>query len=691
MRPSRRSPGPPLVVAGLVLTLLLWLGEAAGFGVSRALSVVAVLASLALVGWLVGVRVLRALRSDQPETRTAAWTLFLLVLASFALRFVGLDYELTSHFHNDEGTFLANARSIQDGQLLPVRFHYPHLLYYLSAFVLWLEALFPRVAALLAQGIFGVAAEETSVLLLRMLTATLSALTTVPVFLAARSLVGVRAAALAGALIAVSPVYNEVSHLAISDVPSGLFAAIVFLYVAYLTRGERLSHYLAAGVAAGLAAASKYPAGLCAIAIVGVWLYWRVRRRDFNAHLVWSGGVSLLTLLAVMPALWLRADAVFQGPGSSDILFGYRQYALHGWVGVVVESNAAYYLGRLADAFGYAALGLGSMGLVLLPPEARRRAFMLLPFPLVYGGMLLAMNVVVKRNLQPLLPALAVLLGVGLSSWLLLVRRKFRAPALAAVLGVLVVAGPAFRALAWDISRTRPGTSQLAVEWIETNLPQGSGVLKEAYTPDLDTRRYAVQQSRYVARLSLDEILDPRWDYVFLARNAHLRFLGDSELLKPHQKEFPARYARLFDLELARRFEPGRFRAGPDLLLYRVDPEPLTFVDQRTFRAREATYLSHPSLEASSPDGLRFSRKGLSAVFKEYFEAGSYSVSINRQPEGVQGWLLVTTRDNEQVAEIEIQGATALDLPRRSKYLFRVFLSAGGVLRRLEIASAESG
>ncbi len=676
-----------MTVASVGAALIAWLLDSAGWGVPVWLSRALVLWT---GGWIsVGliVRFRRRIRSDDPETRAAAWVLLGLTALAFVARYVGLDFELTTHFHNDEGIFLKVAREIRGGDLLPTEFHYPHLLYYLSAVSLWIGELFPAASARLAGWAYGVPPQELAPLLLRVTTAALGALTTVPVFLAGRRIAGLWAALFAGGLIALSPTYNEVSQLAISDVPSGFFAALTLAFVARLVEREALRDYLLAGAAAALAAASKYPAGMSAVAIIGAWVYWRLRRRDFNALLLWSGLASIATLLAVMPALWLRFESVFGRPGDADILFGYRQYAGRGWIGVVADSNVSYYVAGLASAFGIAAVLLGTVGLLLLRSESRRRALVLAVFPVVFLGLLLAMNVVVKRNLQPLLPAAAIVLGAGLAAWPPRIERwGDRRKAL--VLCALFLGQPAFETLAWDIGRVRAGTRELALEWIEENIPQGAAFVKEAYTPTLHFRRYTWTQVRYAARLTLAEIRHPRWDYLLLARNAHLRFLDPEKRLHPHHEVFARRYETLFEeLELVRRFRPGTFRLGPDLLLYRLDPERPSYLGKRTFAAREAAHLSDPALEPRGDrSSIRFSRNGQSAVFKDYFEAGRYRVSIDPQPPGVEGWLYAVTRDNREVAEMPLSWPSfEIALDRPEKLFLRVFLSPGGELRTLEL------
>ena len=78
----------------------------------------------------------------------------------------------------------------------------------------------------------------------------------------------VKGGVLSGALIALSTLHNTGSHLGICDVPSAFFAAVAMLFVARLLDSERLGDCLLAGLFAGLAAGTKYPAGVVAIGIL---------------------------------------------------------------------------------------------------------------------------------------------------------------------------------------------------------------------------------------------------------------------------------------------------------------------------------------------------------------------------------------------------------------------------------------
>ncbi len=686
-----------LAWAGGALALALtgaWIAEIVGHGlpaaVSRTIAILALLALLVAIGRVVW----KAVRGGEGEETAALRILIVLVLLSIAVRFVGLDFEVVDHYFNDEGVFYAIGLEILQGQPLPDVFNYGHLLYYLSAFVLWLRNLFPGTAEWLAAVLYGLhGPKRVDVILLRSIAATLGALTTIPVFVMARRVAGLFAASVAGLLIVFSSVYNDVAHLVISDVPSGFFAALCLMFVARLLDGENLRDYLLAGIAAGLAAASKYPAGFAALGIVGIWVYWRIRERSWSWGVLWAGIAALAAFLAAMPGLLLRSDEAFVGRGL-DILFGFRQYAHGGWIGAVKPSNFEWYGQVLLRNFGPPAVVLGLAGALFLPRESRRRWLALLPFPLLFLALILSMNMAVWRNLQPVIPVLAALLGAGIAGWPHLLER-WRVgwgARLRPILAVVCLAAPVVWTTSWDIAHSRPGTRQLAVAWIEENVPFGATFVKEAYTPNLNSRRYAWMPGRFAGRLSLEQIRDPQWDYLMLAYPAYGRFLDPELWTEPQHEIIARRYQQMLVLPRVQEFWPGALRAGPLLQIFRLDPVPLEYATSRRWRATDAGFVSDKELMWPQEKGrgrIRYTRRGQSAVFKAYLEAGSYRLAVEAVGEPEERWVGVMTRDNREIGLYDLNQIETARLPAPDKYLFRVYLSPGAFLRAFEVTRIE--
>lgn len=668
------------------VAVLLWALDVAGRGLPPAVDRAAVLGALLFgAGWL-GARAFSRQR--------AGWIFAALVVLSFAVRLAGIDHEVEGRYYRDEGTYYHHATEINAGRPLRLSFVYPHLTYNLEAFVLWAAGLFPGAVAGWARGVYGV--EEplaVSWLLLRAVVAVLSALTVVPVYRMAERLAGpafgTAAGAAAALLLILSPLYNDGSHLNISDVPSAFFATACLFFVSRLVEGERTRDYLLAGVFAGCAAGSKYPAGVVAVAIAGVWTLWRIQKRDFQLGLLWSGLAALATFVAVMPSLLFFPEAAFLG--GRGMFFGVRQYGRGGWLGVTPGNNGLWYARQLLGSFGLASLVAGVTGWVALPRERRFKLFWMLPFPVLYLALIASMNMVVRRNLYPAIPILAVLLGLGIAAWLAALVQEGPLFRLAATGLVLVCLWPvASRTAEQEIGLARDSTRELAAAWIRANVPRGAGILKETYTPNLPADEYAVLHRRFAARVPLAEVRDGRFDYVLLASASYVRFLEPEELEQAHQREMAERYGEIFrSFQLVREWTPSATRLGPELRLYRV-PDPA--VCDAAVLPVGGAFVPDGSMRAETGRALRYDVDGQWALFKKCLEPGRYQLTLRGR--------IVPAGGGKPGGEVRVEGLTSgelallrlgdrarvdLDLPGRGKYLFYIYLPAGSRLRGVAV------
>jgi dolichyl-phosphate-mannose-protein mannosyltransferase len=730
-------------VVGLWLLDVIRQGEA-GHAVPEALSRGAIVAALAAgAAWLAAALAAR-LAGRRGWALGAALVLPAMLALSLAVRFAGIDSEVSGRYYLDEGTYYHHATMIDRGEVLRLSFVYPHLVYYVDALTLWAAARFPATVAALGRRLYGLDDPlAVAWLLLRGVVALLSALTVVPVYELARRAsgggaaapwVGRAAGALAAALLIASDLFNEGSHLNTCDVPSAFFATLCLLLVARLADRERVGDYLLAGVAAGLAGASKYPAGLVALGIAAVWLGWRVRRRDWNGGLGWAALAALGTFVAVMPSVMVYPGMAFAGP--RGIFFGARQYGRGGWLGVMPESNAGFYAGKLLWSFGWPAVVAGLSGLALLGIRARTRGRLarllwLAPFPVVFLALVTSMNMVVKRNLYPVLPILAVYLGAGMASWLELAagRAGLGAPAAAAsspwrsrsrtiwlwaarwaapVLAVACLWPPAGLTARQTAGYVMPSTRDEAAAWIGTHLPAGAAIVKESYTPDFPPGRFAVSHERFAGRIPIDELRSPENDYLLLSSAAYSRFRDPGALFTDNQRQLASRYDEIFrTFPLVKEWIPDELQLGPVLRLYRIDPEPAACLPAADLRAADAFV----SDEGMRPDPehperpLRFHSPGDWGLFRGCFPAGRYLVGLLgniRLPARVR----VTDVAGVQLELLAVQPAAAggsgpaprpaqvvqasagaeLSLPRSGKVLFYVYLAPGSRLRAVTLA-----
>ncbi len=641
---------------------------------------------------------MRSLWQGETLDRAAGRALLLVAGAAFLVQATGLGHEIGGLYFADEGTFLAEARRINAERALRPWFVYPHFLFYWDALALWVADLCGPIVPAIARRLWGVAGElNVAALVTRCASSTLAALSTVPVFLAARrlalgsddaprpqaALTGLAAAA----LLALSPTMVEVGQLNISDVPAAFFAACTAYGVSLLVERESTRRFLLTGLAAGLAAGSKYPAGLVAVAIAAVWLRGVFTRRRLGPGLVWAGLAALAAFVLTTPSFLRFPGAAFGGEGQADVLFGARLYSKAAWQGIVRESNAIYYLKELRHAFGWPALALGIVGLAALARDARRRIAWLLPFPVAFLATLLALQVALRRNLMPVVPFLAIVLGSGLAGLLGWCAARWQRRSLAAAGLVALLALPAAATAALLVRHSRPTTRDTAAAWMRQHLPPGSFLVQEQYTPLVGPEElFPARRPRFAARLEPAVLRDARHDYLLLSSEAYQRFLTPDNLENLANDVIARRYREIFDsYPLVREWTAGRFQDGPTLRLYRLDPEAVDMADTRRLGIDEVHVSAR---QMRTGDGqIAFSHAGEWALVKTYLAAGAYQVRIAGSA-APAGRLRLRTREEETETVAPLAGGEGrLRVGHPAKVFLYLELEPGSRIAALEITA----
>lgn len=217
-----------------------------------------------------------------------------LFAVALLLRGIGLAWGLPSRehwysYHPDEYQIAQAIYQLDflNGEFNPKFFNYPSLFIYLAYIAHGLLGFFglttppssdPVQTALYLQGLIFSG---------RVVSAVLGAATVPLVFFIARQIGGEKIGLLAALLMTLSPGHVQHSHFATSDVPATFFITLVAWLSLRALRGNapaawRGKHLMLAAFASGLAAATKYNAGLIVIIPLLTWLY--LRRQDGAAR-----------------------------------------------------------------------------------------------------------------------------------------------------------------------------------------------------------------------------------------------------------------------------------------------------------------------------------------------------------------------------------------------------------------------
>ena len=428
----------------------------------------------------------------------------------------------------------------------------------------------------------------------RLLVALLGVATVGLVYLAARWQAGPAAGLTAGGFMAVANLHVTQSRVLTPDVPSTILAAGVLLMTVIAVRAKSTGWFLAAGLAAGLAGSAKWNALATVVVPLGAWL--AVQGADGHAvrrALKVAVGIAACAVLGLAigtPAL------LFDNASVMAAIEGVRQhYFVVGHPGAEGADNAAYYLDLLfRSGLGPGLSLLAGIGIVvgLLRRRATELASVLLV--LVYFALTAASVVRFERNLLPMLPYLAFLAGTALvtmtaalasalgpiarrpGSNRFAVSSEVSRHAAGAIAGVALVAAVLPQAVsAWheglrmDLTDTRT----VAHEWITTNVPSGSRIVREDYTPQLYGPGLDVRYVDSLAERSLDWYQQHGYSLAVASSYRYARYFDG---LYP---EIQRAYERLFEKPLLYEICPDAVARGPcirviDLLSTNTSAEP---------------------------------------------------------------------------------------------------------------------
>jgi 4-amino-4-deoxy-L-arabinose transferase-like glycosyltransferase len=461
------------------------------------------------------------------ESQKHAAIIFIgIFFAALALRCSGLTWGLPNatrwySYHPDEAQMLSAILSLDffGGDFNPDFFNYPSLYIYLSTFTHLLAS---------GLGLAHLPASEPSqnalfmrdvLLSARMVTALLGAATAPFVYLTTRRIGGEKLGILAGLLMAFLPGHVQHSHFATVDVPATFFIALcTWLCVSALEKNTaakwQLQQIFGAAFVAGLAAATKYNAGLILIAPLLAWLYLR-KKQTFSPASVFAV-IALGALGFFIGCPYAIFDfKTFWGDGqNAGVAYELLVHPKQGHGDVFVGTGNGWIYHALFNApflMTWPVLIFAVVGLVRSRVARRRETCLLFVWCALYFVALGFSQVRFMRYLLPLAPALCVFAALGV---LPTQRLNHFAPRILGVL-LLLVAAWGTRDVLYDF--IVPDPRDRAAQWMENvgSTPKTIGMISAPwfYSPPLvalDSPPY-----RRLSPSQLSQLSEGKYQFIF--------------------------------------------------------------------------------------------------------------------------------------------------------------------------------
>ncbi len=391
--------------------------------------------------------------------------LILLTLVAFWLRLGNVDFGLPALYHPDEGRKVMLFTDIAEGRPAS-NFSHPGLMvnslsivYYVARNVPWFSS-------------WNLSLFDQRLLLGRLVSVCIGALTVIPVFLLARQIYGVSGAFIAGAAIAVAPMHVINSRYVKEEIYLAFFVVLSTLFlvkwVRKLNKSETSLWFFLSALAAGCAASSKYIGVTCLIAfLVIICLFakdWTSRARLSLLAML----LGVLTFLLWFPQMSYNFAGFWRD-------FSYE--ASHGTTGADRETlyfwqapdwGLFYLRNGVLWGIGWPVALAGLAGSVLAFTGKGKSREALIVVALMLAWYVIAELTPAKRGIGrdryvlSALPLLAVMAGGFIHHFRLLKIPGIRVAAFA--LGLLLLTRPAHQSMAIT-QEMRPDTRDLANEF----------------------------------------------------------------------------------------------------------------------------------------------------------------------------------------------------------------------------------
>jgi hypothetical protein len=401
-----------------------------------------------------------------------------LTLMAGWLRFTSIGFGLPDKFRPDEEYMVSRSLGFENDWN-------PHFALYPSAQMYVQHAALKYYAALIGyphnfRAAYAADGQRLAYLVARCVSAVFGAATVPAVYFAGAPAFGPGAAMAAAAITTFATLAVRESKYATTDAAAVFWLTIVLAMTLRIARRGRSLDYLGAGFFAGLATASKYPAGAVLFAVVAAHFGICRRERRSWVQRIGDPGIYLAVGTAAMVFFCATPYVILDWAQTVNDYTYQRGFLLYGVGNTLADYGWSWLLLRaMPDGFGVALQVLLLAAMLWALARPRPGTLSLLVFVAVALGGLTRSHYVFYRYLMIPLPAMALLGGLMVSDLAQLAARRIgerRATALAAGCLTLLLTPCFIRDLQLNRLLAQTDTRTIAREWIEAHIPPGGAI-----------------------------------------------------------------------------------------------------------------------------------------------------------------------------------------------------------------------
>jgi 4-amino-4-deoxy-L-arabinose transferase-like glycosyltransferase len=495
-----------------------------------------------------------------------------ILLLAFLLRIWTINYDLPFIYHPDEPRYITISQNIfKTGDLNPHFFNFPSLFLYINA-----SSYIPYYFIGRIMGRFGAPVDiqvpisiigsvtktlsPSSVLLGRLVTVCFSVASIWVTFLIGGRLSNKRPiGVLAAFFLAVSPIHTAHGRYITPDTFVSFFAAASLYYSIIVYQEGKCHQYLLAGLFVGLTTSTKYNGALVILPLFLAHIlrhgkrFWR-DKKIYYAVLALVCGFFITTPYSVIDFPSFLEGARFEANHYSSGHPGMDGDSLLFYLRLMWPSGNIMYIAALAEII---------RGLI----TRSKQTLILAIFPIIYFSFISSLTVRNDRTFLPLMPFLFLLVASFIAEMYTLFAQPRLRYARIAFVGILIVAtaAPMINTVTDTIALTREDARETARIWINANLPKGSVIAVETYSPYLEADQFEVSGFQKIIVNKPDWYIQKGYQYLVFSNLTYQRFFDEPDR---YQKEI-ALYNGLFaKFNLIREFESPLCK----ILVYAVQP-----------------------------------------------------------------------------------------------------------------------